>query len=235
VTDDRNTADRLAADSLGGGDATGWFDRLYAAAERGEAVIPWDDGEAHPQLVEWARERMLDGTGKRALVVGSGYGDDAEYVAGLGFDTVAFDIAPTAVRAAVEKFSGSPVQYVTADLLDPPETWRRSFDLVVEIITVQSLPDDLRPKAIAEVAGMVAPGGTLLVISTAREDEDAPWDGPPWPLKRAEVESFAAQDDDLRVVGIERIEGGGGPFPSRWRAEFRRPEREIEGRPGTPT
>lgn len=216
-------------------DARARFYRLYAAAERGEAVIPWEDGQAHPNLVEWARERRLDGAGQRALVVGSGYGDDAEHVAGFGFETLAFDIAPTAIRAAHDRFPGSRVQYVTADLLDPPEAWRRAFDLVVEIITVQSLPDDVRPRAIAQVAGFVAPGGTLLVIATARRDESAPWEGPPWPLIRAEVESFAAQDDDLSLVHIERLPVAGEPGLARWRAEFRRPARQIEGQPATPT
>jgi 2-polyprenyl-3-methyl-5-hydroxy-6-metoxy-1,4-benzoquinol methylase len=48
-------------------------------------------------LVEWAQNRGVDGRGRRALVVGCGLGQDAEYVAGHGFDAVAFDIAPTAV------------------------------------------------------------------------------------------------------------------------------------------
>ncbi|MDX6592171.1 MAG: hypothetical protein QOJ13_1367 [Gaiellales bacterium] len=222
---ERESANRLAAEALGVDDATGWFDRLYAAADRGEAVVPWDDGEAHPLLVEWAQGQMLDGTGKRALVVGCGYGDDAEHVAGLGFETVAFDVAATAIRTAIERFPGSPVQYLTADLLSPPEGWHRSFDLVVEIITVQSLPDPPRAEAIAQVSRMVAPGGTLLVIATARRDETAPWEGPPWPLTRAEIDSFAAQDDDLRAVGVERLEAADQPGLARWRAEFRRAER----------
>ncbi|MDX6533249.1 MAG: hypothetical protein QOF68_993 [Gaiellales bacterium] len=222
---ERESANRLAAEALGVDDATGWFDRLYAAAERGEAVVPWDDGEAHPLLVEWAQGQMLDGTGKRALVVGCGYGDDAEHVAGLGFETVAFDVAATAIRTAIERFPGSPVQYLTADLLSPPEGWHRSFDLVVEIITVQSLPDPPRAEAIAQVSRMVAPGGTLLVIATARRDETAPWEGPPWPLTRAEIDSFAAQDDDLRAVGVERLQAADQPGLARWRAEFRRAER----------
>jgi SAM-dependent methyltransferase len=222
---ERESANRLAAEALGVDDATGWFDRLYAAADRGEAVVPWDDGEAHPLLVEWAHGQMLDGTGTRALVVGCGYGDDAEHVAGLGFETVAFDVAATAIRTAIERFPGSPVQYLTADLLSPPEGWHRSFDLVVEIITVQSLPDPPRAEAIAQVSRMVAPGGTLLVIATARRDETAPWEGPPWPLTRAEIDSFAAQDDDLRAVGVERLEAADQPGLARWRAEFRRAER----------
>jgi len=38
---DRAFARRLAADSIASGDATGWFETLYAAAERGAATVPW--------------------------------------------------------------------------------------------------------------------------------------------------------------------------------------------------
>jgi SAM-dependent methyltransferase len=220
---ERESADRLAAESLRVDDATGWFDRLYAAAERGEAVVPWDDGEPHPLLVEWAEAKTLDGEGRRAIVVGCGLGDDSEHVAGLGFETVAFDVAPTAIEAARRRFPDSRVEYLTADLLRPPAEWHEGFDLVVEILTVQSLPDPPRGGAIAQVSRMVAPGGTLIVIATARRDETAPWEGPPWPLTHAEVESFAI--DDLQPVQIERVDGATESDPARWRAEFRGAER----------
>jgi len=91
-------------------DPTGWFDELYAAAERGERDVPWDRAEPNPRLVEWARDREVSGEGKSAVVVGSGLGEDAEYVASLGFDTTAFDVAPTAIRAMERKFPGSRVR-----------------------------------------------------------------------------------------------------------------------------
>jgi ubiquinone/menaquinone biosynthesis C-methylase UbiE len=77
-------------------------------------------------------------------VVGCGLGDDAEYVAGRGFDTVAFDISASAIRAARRRYPDSAVHYVTADLLDPPGEWERAFDLVVESLTLQALPDPRR-------------------------------------------------------------------------------------------
>lgn len=200
-------------------DATGWFEPLYAAAEAGDAVVPWHRGAPSPHLVEWTAARALDGRGARAVVVGSGLGDDAEHVASLGFDTVAFDIAPSAVRGARRRFPSSRVEYVVADLLDPPAEWLRAFDLVVENITVQALPDPPRATAIANVARLVAPGGTLLVLAAAREP-DEPADGPPWPLTRAEVEAFAL-GGALETVGIEDLRGQAPPWGHRWRAEFR--------------
>lgn len=213
----------LAAESLAVDDPTGWFERLYAAAQEGEAVVPWGREAPHWMLVQWAEAQVLDGTGRRALVVGCGLGDDAEYVSGLGFDTVAFDVAPSAVRAARRRFPDSDVGYFAADLLDPPAEWRATFDLVVESLTVQSLPVALHRQAIACVGDMVARGGTLLVIAAARDQDDGPVGGPPWPLARVEIEAFATSD--LRPVRIEHVPDVQEPTVARWRAEFRRPPR----------
>jgi hypothetical protein len=220
-TDPDEQSQRLAAESLAEGDATGWFERLYVAADAGEAVVPWDRGAPHPLLVEWAAARGLEGRGRRAVVVGSGLGQDAEYVAGLGFATVAFDVAATAIRSARARYPQSAVEYLTADLLDPPAQWRHAFDLVVESITVQALPDGLRPRAIAAVADLVASAGALIVISGARDAQDGPVQGPPWPLTRAEVDSFAA--NGLQPVRVEDLRDAADPTIRRWRAEFRRP------------
>jgi hypothetical protein len=196
-------------------DPTGWFEPLYAAAARGEREVPWGRDEPRELLVEWASARGLEGGGLGACVVGMGFGADAEYLASLGFEVTAFDVAPTAVRGAQERHPGSSVDYVVADLLDPPKAWMEAFALVVDCLTVQSLPDSVRPAAIKRVSALVAPRGTLLIIASRRDEADGPVQGPPWPLTRAEVESFAT--GGVEVVRIEEISG------SRWRAEFRRP------------
>ncbi|HEV8560689.1 MAG TPA: methyltransferase domain-containing protein [Actinophytocola sp.] len=205
----------LAAESLAADDPTGWFERLYTEAAAGDAVVPWDRGSPHQILVTWAERRPRDGRGRRALVVGCGLGGDAEYVARLGFDTIAFDVAETAVRTCRERFPDTVVDYRTANLLDPPAQWREAFDLVVESLTVQALPPDLHGRAIVQVGHFVAPGGTLVIVSGV-PDPDPTWQGPPWPLRRDEVEAFAA--GGLDTVSIEQVEG-------RWLAEFHRPER----------
>jgi cyclopropane fatty-acyl-phospholipid synthase-like methyltransferase len=210
----------LAAESLARDDPTGWFERLYAEAADGRAVVPWDRGGPNPRLVAWSEERALAGGGRRALVVGAGLGDDAEYVAGRGFATVAFDVSPTAVATARRRFPRSGVEYVEADLLDPPAPWRGAFDLVVESITVQALPIELHPAAIERVAAMVAPGGTLLVLSGARDAHEAVGDGPPWPLTADEIDAFAT--GGLRAVRVEDLRDRADPGVRAWRAEYRR-------------
>ena len=211
---------RIAADAVAAGDATGWFERLYVEAEGGEAMVPWDRGVPHPLIAEWVQTRLPEGHGRRAVIVGAGLGEDAELIAGCGFETVAFDISPTAIRTARERHPDTTVDYVVADLLDPPGEWRRRFDLVIESLTVQSLPDPLRPKAIGSVRDLVAPGGTLLVVAAARDAADGPVDGPPWPLTREEIDAFAT--GGLRQLRVEELAGPGDPSIRRWRAELRR-------------
>lgn len=214
----------LARASLASGDPTGWFERLYAAAEDGEAVVPWDRGAPHRLLVDWAERRGLAGHGETAIVVGSGLGEDAEFLARRGFATVGFDIAPTAIEGARRRFPDSAVHYLVADLLDLPVRWRARFDLVVEIFTVQALPVSYRRQATHNVGALVAPGGTLIAIAAARaaarDADDGEVHGPPWPLTRREIDAFAAYG--IEPVRIEDIPLPDDPDDHRWRAEFRR-------------
>jgi SAM-dependent methyltransferase len=150
----------------------------------------------------------VEGRGRRALVVGSALGDDPELVASLGFAVTAFDVSPTAVARARERFPQSQVDYRVADLLEPPAEWAGAFDLVVEALTVQSMPPDTRDRAIDSVTRFVAPGGELLVVSTMQESGAFP-EGPPWPLTREQVASFARNGLELR--SLEPVDG-------RWRA-----------------
>jgi SAM-dependent methyltransferase len=220
VIDDRDAdAGRLAAEALAQDDPTGWFERLYAEAAAGDAIVPWDRDQPNSLLVDWTERRELDGAGRRAMVVGCGLGRDAEHVAALGFRTTAFDISETAVRGARERFPESTVDYVVADLLDSPADWAGAFDLVVESITVQSMPLSVRADAIVHIRQMVARGGELVVISGIREEGEHV-DGPPWPLTRAEVDSFAV--GGLLATHVEQAPRPDEPDAYRWRAVFRR-------------
>ena len=196
------------------GEPSDLFEAIYSGAENGGALPPWDYGAARPQLVEWVEAHDLAGGGREALVVGCGYGADAELLQGLGFRTTAFDFAPTAIAGARRKHPASEVTYLVADVLDLPREWENRFDLVVESLTVQSMPPAQHASATRSIAALVAPGGTLLVLATTRED-GSEVTGPPWPLTRAEVEAFA--DGDLVIRRLERLEDG-----AWWRVELAR-------------
>ncbi|MDP9402034.1 MAG: class I SAM-dependent methyltransferase [Actinomycetota bacterium] len=199
---DRTLARRLASEALASGQPLAWFEPLYLASEAGGPAVPWADMAPNPELRAWSRSgRSPHDGGGRALVVGCGLGDDAELLDSLGYDVVAFDVAPTAVRLCRRRFPSSGVEYVVADLLEPPPTWHRAFDLVFEANTLQSLPaGEVRDRAIAGLSSLVATGGTLLVVARGREQSD-PLGELPWPLTRAEVLACAGSQ-----LILERVE-----------------------------
>lgn len=202
-------------------DPTAWFEPLYAAAADGRATVPWDRQAPHWSLVRWTQGREVDGRGRRAIVVGCGTGDDAWHVATLGYDVTAFDISPSGIRAAQARYPDSNVDFEVADLFALPVAWRDAFDLVVENQTVQALPRSHRERAIAAVASLAAPGGTVLVLAAMETGTGTSNSGPPWPLTRAEVERFA--NSGLTPVSIEEVTHPDQPGVRRWSAEFQRP------------
>lgn len=185
----RQRARQLASEFLAYGDATGWFEVLYAEVGNNYAAVPWADLAPNPNLVDWVTKQNLVGGGKTALTIGCGYGDDAEFLAKLGFQVVAFDISSTAILECKRRFQNSQVSYQVADLLNPPNTWFQGFDFVLESYTLQVLPSELRFAAISNISTFVAPSGQLLVITRGREKSEPPGDMP-YPLTNRELESF---------------------------------------------
>ena len=182
-------ASRMSAEAVSTGDATRWFDELYKAAAGDASVIPWADLAPNPWLVEWLDREHLVTEGSTAVVVGCGLGDDAEELARRGYDVVAFDISETAIEWAKQRSPDTPVEYRNADLFSLPKPMEGAFDFVFDAYTIQSLPETLRSQAIASVASLVAPGGTVLVVARGREaGEDL--GGPPWPLSHDELRGF---------------------------------------------
>lgn len=208
-------ADELASEAIGNGEPTAWFDRLYAEGVAGDVSMPWDREDPNPQLSAWAAADGLDGSGRTAAVVGCGLGADAEFMARLGFATTGFDVAPSAVEEARRRHPGSPVDYRVVDLLDMPHDLVGAFDLVVEIFTLQALPDPPRPDAARAAVSLVRPGGRLLAIAFRAPGAESSDQGPPYALGRDFMETLGA--GTLELVRLDEVDG------PRWVAEYRRP------------
>lgn len=216
--DHRATAREMAAVYIGRGDPLGWFEKLYAEADEAASIIPWVEFEPNPNLVDWLDTMRLDCSGL-ALKVGSGLGDDAEELSKRGFKTTAFDVSQTAVSWSRNRFPGSSVSYVAADLFDPPDEWRGKFDLVVESYTLQVLPQALHAEAIRCIASFVAPGGTLLVIARGREPEES--EGKmPWPVVKDELAQFRKYG--LKEISFDDFIDDEDPPVRRFRVTYRR-------------
>ena len=177
--------------------------------------MPWDRDDPNPQLAQWAESVGLQGAGLSAVVVGCGLGADAEFVAAPGFATTGFDSAPAAIEEVRRRRPETTVDYRVEDLLALSPDLVGRFDLVVEIFTLQALPDPPRQQAAEAVAGLVRPGGRLVAVAF-RDDGAAPADqGPPFPLGRSFMESLGSG-----FLEATRLDERPGP---RWLAEYHRP------------
>jgi SAM-dependent methyltransferase len=218
MADPRAHARELARESIARGDVTGWFEQLYRESERDGFAISWVDLAPNPYLVEWLAGHPAPPCG-RAVVVGCGYGDDAELLSELGMAVVAFDISPTAIDRCRRRFPESQVDYVVADVLEPPREWAGAFDVVFEAYTVQVLPGAARADCARSIGRLVAPKGALLVVARSRREED-PEGSMPWPLTRSELDAFLLPG--LQLSGLKELVEPVDPPVPRFVAEFGR-------------
>ncbi len=200
MTKSRTRLYELSAAAYANGDYTGWFETLYAEAQGNSDAIPWADRGVNGWLIDWIETAQLNLQNLRALVVGCGLGDDAEYVAKLGAKVTAFDLSQTAIDWCHRRFPTSEVNYQAVDLFTAPTEWKVGFDLVIEIYTIQALPANIRPNAITAISNFVAPKGKLLVVCRGRDPEDA-CDNLPFPLTKHELTKFT--DTGLTQVSFD--------------------------------
>ena len=218
MPDPRARARQLAAEALARGDPSGWFELLYTESQRDGTPISWVALAPNSYLLDWMRSRRSALRG-RALVVGCGYGDDAQLLAEAGLAVTAFDVAPSAIARCRERFRPSSVEYEIADALDAPLESSGAFDFVFEAYTVQVLSGPARAACARAIGSFVAPGGILLVVARSRRPGD-PEGSMPWPLTRAELDEFAASG--LTLVSLLDVAEPGDPPVPRFVAEFRR-------------
>ncbi len=194
------------------GEPLAWFEELYENANRDSDYVPWARMEPHPQMVEWIANRPeING---KALVVGCGIGDDAEWLEEIGFDVTAFDISKSSIDWCQERFPDSTVNYCVADLLSPPENWENKFDLIVEIHILQVIPENMRDDAAKNLALLLNNNGHVLCIGRLYESNIVEQPVPPWPLGRVWLES---KFQSLSLVNFTRFmteNNSIGDFPS---------------------
>lgn len=202
----RERTKAIAAEFSERGDDFGWFDALYRESEGNTDAIPWADLEPNKYLQQWVEVNGLNGSGRTALVVGCGLGDDAKYLRDLGFKVTGFDISPTAIEWAKRLHADTDISFEVADLLQPKPEWKGNFDFVLEVYTIQPLPLSIREQVIDSIASFVGPGGELLVVTRGRADDQEP-DELPWPLSRLDLQRFTEhgmkEDSFVEMEGEE--------------------------------
>jgi SAM-dependent methyltransferase len=168
---------------------TGWFNSIYTDAQGDHRAVFWADLEPNPYLLRWLKSRVVKHTGRKAIVIGCGVGDDAEALSEAGYEVTAFDISPEAIRLCKNRYPDTKVNYLVADLFDYPPQWTESFELVYECNTIQVLPGKYRILARDAMVSLLAPQGYILVSCRSRlkgEQED----DIPLPLDKEEIDGF---------------------------------------------
>jgi SAM-dependent methyltransferase len=220
MTKSRSRVYQLSAEAYAQGDYTGWFEKLYAEAQGDLDAIPWADRGVNPWLIDWIKTSQFNLQNWQVLVVGCGLGDDAEYLAQLGAKVTAFDLSQTAIDWCHKRFSNSQVNYQTVDLFTAPADWKLSFDLVIEIYTIQALPANIRPNAIDCISNFVGHNGKLFVVCRGRDPEE-PCDKLPFPLTKSELNRFTTTG--LTQVSFEDfVDTLESDLPRRFRTIYQR-------------
>ena len=221
MEDARARTSRIAREAVAEGRPGAWFDVVYRNAGGDPGQVPWADLEPSPALVRRLAETPPEGAA--AVVVGCGLGDDAEALAAAGAGRVTgFDISQTAIDWCRRRFPTSSVRYLQADLLHPPDELAGGFDLVVESQTVQAFPPERRAEVCGAIARLVAPGGSLWVFQRLWERPADP-DGPPWPLRRADLDRFTERGLVETRFDLWRRDDD-EPGVTRFAAAYRRPQ-----------
>lgn len=178
-------------------DEKNFFETMYENADHDDlSTIPWATLAPNVYL---EKHLSLQGSvsGKKALVIGCGLGDDALILEKHGYEVEALDISPTAIMLAKKRHPQSKVDFHVGDIYDMPESSIGKYDFVYEGLTIQSLPPADREKLVGIIVSLVAKEGELLVYANTQDDTDN-YGGPPWPLYDDEFLLFEKE-------GLEKV------------------------------
>ncbi len=180
---------------------------------------PWDVGQPQPAVVRLASAGGFAGA---VLDAGCGTGENALHVASLGLPVLGVDVAETALRIAREKAAGRGIEaeFAAADALRL-ERLGRSFETVLDCGLFHSFDAGERPRYVASLASVTAPGGTLYVLCFS---DVGPGTGP-HPVSQEELSMAFGPGSGWHVAAVEpdrvqtRFHDDGAPA---WLATIRR-------------
>lgn len=115
-------------------------------------------------------------TGGLLLDVGCGLGDKSLYFARYGYETIGIDISQQAINEATKRALTAKArsQFLVGDfrkIRAMPEISGKIFDVVLDILSSQFLPDQDRKEFAREISMLVKPNGYYFLETFGRKDE----------------------------------------------------------------
>lgn len=137
---------------------------------------PWDTGRVSAELVR--RLAQFEIPRGRAVELGCGTGTNAIWLAQQGFDVTAIDITPTAIAQAEAKAkeAGARVNFVTADVTEPPDLGE-PFPFFFDRGCYHAVRRGNAGGFLRELDRITAPGAWGIVLTGNAREERKP--GPP--------------------------------------------------------
>ena len=171
----------------------------------------WDERYREQELV-WSADpnvfvarETADLPPGRALDLAAGEGRNAIWLAGRDWEVEAVEFSPVAIDKGrrLAEHAGVEVHWTLADVTEAPDLARADLVLLIYL----HLPQPQADEALRYAAGLVRPGGTLLVVGHARRNVTDGYGGPPDPDLLAQPEEVAAvlTDTGLDVVRAEEV------------------------------
>lgn len=182
---------------------------------------PWDIGRPQPVLVRLAEAGAIAGS---VLDVGCGTGENALYLAALGLDVTAVDLAPTAIARARQKAAarGIRASFDVADALQL-ETLGRTFDVAVDFGLFHVFTDPERGRYERSLRGVLRPAARYFFLCFSDEQ---PGETGPRRVSQAEIRGTFSKGWRVDSIVAEQFatrDGLDGPWaPRAWLASLTR-------------
>jgi SAM-dependent methyltransferase len=126
------------------------------------------------RFLKWLRkEQKINITDKRILDLGSGTGRNANYLAGLGNSVVGLEISPTAASIAEKRAKelDLEVDYKLQSIGDKYPFQDSDFDLIIDVMSSNSLSEKERDVYLEEVYRVLKPDGFFFVRALSRDGD----------------------------------------------------------------